>query len=353
MACRDRVRSLLPLFGWLAGAGVLVLLVSRVGWRRVEEAFAHVGANLLWLLAAYAAGTILAGLPWRQLMPRETRPSIAGAVLSRFCAAGLNAVLPLLSLGEVSRLRWLPRSAWGEGIAAMVVDRLLFMLASAVNLAVGAIAVALLPSLPARFAAVAAATAILVVAIVAALVWIALTRAPAARLRRTIERLRGQAARLDTSGAAPATTPSHVDEALSRLLRGNRSRLVTAAAVHVAGRALLAVEIYAGLRALGHAVGPLEVAALSAVPVALSTLGAVVPSQIGLQEGAQGAVTAALGLGATAGLLLVLLQRARQAVFVPLAALLLSVGPGRFRRPNASPARHGASRPQPNSALPR
>jgi uncharacterized membrane protein YbhN (UPF0104 family) len=66
-----------------------------------------------------------------------------------------------------------------------------------------------------------------------------------------------------------------------------------------------------------------HVLVLSSVPIATSVFASAIPSQIGVQEGAQALVCGALGLDPALGLVLVLLQRARQLAFVPLTLILL------------------------------
>ena len=119
-----RTRSLLRPLSWLAGLVLLSLVVRRVGWRSVVDTLTQVGPRILWLAGVYAAGNLLLGLPWRLLFSPDRRPGVAASVLSRLAAAGLNAVLPLLTLGEGSRLLWLRRSDWPDGLAAILVDRL-------------------------------------------------------------------------------------------------------------------------------------------------------------------------------------------------------------------------------------
>lgn len=95
--------------------------------------------------------------------------------------------------------------------------------------------------------------------------------------------------------------------------------------MHLIARLLFALEIYAGLRLLGLPAGWRETSIFAAVPIALSVAGTFIPGQLGLQEGVQSLVAAALGIGPAAGLMLVLLQRVRQLLFVPLSGLLIAL----------------------------
>ena len=115
--------------------------------------------------------------------------------------------------------------------------------------------------------------------------------------------------------------------------------------IHLLGRGLAAFEIYLALRLLQVPATPAHVLVLAAVPVASALVGAFLPGQIGLQEGVQAAVAAALGLGATAGIMVVLLQRARQLLFLPVTAALLYLGPHATPLPLAGPGQHRPSDP--------
>jgi hypothetical protein len=321
---------------WALGLVLLVLLTRRIGTAPIRDALARVGPRLGWLAVTYVVATALNGLPFRLLCPERARPSWGAAIASRFAASGLNALLPLVGAAEVTRLRWLPRSAWPDGVAAIVIDRALFALASALALAVGAVAALFLPRLPPIFVPAAIGVAVLLVAAVVAVLWLAAKAGPVGLLRRSVEKFRTSAARLE-AGEGPRRIEEHqADVALRAQLAGPRGPLAAGLALHVAARAVMIAELWLALELLGARVGLGATLVIGAVPIALSALGALVPSQIGLQEGAQAAVTTALGLGAPIGAAMVLLQRARQVLFLPVTALVMFVGPR--RAPDTRPA---------------
>lgn len=347
MDVRQQKRQVVTAVAWLAGLLLLALLVRRVGGQVVVQELRAVGPRILWLCAAYAAGTALTAAPWNLLLDRETRPGWGAAIVSRFSAAGLNALLPFVGVGEVSRLLWLRRAGWGEGVAAMVVDRLLFLVASALSLVVGAVATLFVPRIPRAVAWAAAGAGVVLLVLALAIGWVALRTSPVRVLGRWLEKLRAAAGKVGAGGTViPAAV---VDDALKRILGGPRRTLVAGVTLHLGGRLFYTGEIYAALRLLDADPDLAAVAVLAAVPVALSIVGAAVPSQIGLQEGAQGAMAAALGLGATAGLLIVLLQRIRQLLFVPVTAVLLALGPWRPRDTVSPGPAHHPSRLPPRS----
>jgi hypothetical protein len=287
---------------------LVLVLVRRVGPQTVLGAFTAVGPRLLWLVAAYSAGTALTALPWQFLLPHGLRPSLAATLASRFAASGLNAILPFSGAGEVSRLLWLPASARPEGAAAMLLDRLAFGLSSVAMLCAGALAIWRRPGVPQQLTLAVAGAAVVLLTLLAL-------------VSLLVARGRGL-------GVFARFAPISVDiqDALRALLT-KRLHFAAALAIHLVGRVLAALELYVALRALGQHVGPSEVAVFAAVPLALALVGAIIPGQIGLQEGAQAAVAAVLGLGAPVGLTVVLLQRARQLLFVPLTGALFALRP--------------------------
>jgi glycosyltransferase 2 family protein len=316
-------RRFVAVAAWAIGLGLVVALVDRIGTDALWSTLRGVRLGMLWVIAAGFAGIAASALPWRLLLPADVRPGVGAAVASRTAAAGLNAVLPLLSVGDVSRLLWIERRAWAHGLAAMAVERLLFALVSGVSVAAGAVAAALLPQLPARFVPAAAGAALLIAMMSLGGLWVAARRAPLTALLRWGLRLRAAVAKLSSARAVTESDIQEVqlDEALRSILGGPRGPLAGALALHLLARVLFTLEIYAALRALGVSPDLPTTLCLAAVPVALSLAAVVLPSQIGVQEGSQAALTAALGLGAPLGLAMTLLMRARLLLTVPIGAL--------------------------------
>jgi hypothetical protein len=243
-------------------------------------------------------------------------------VTGRFAASGLSAVLPFFGLGEAGRLLWMRRPARPSGTAAIVVDRLLYLVAGALFLMGAAGAATSLRSLPPGLATGAAIVALSIVVGVAGVIFMA--------ARGQLGRAWGALSRRFSARRVPAEM-EHArgrpwEAALRALLAGPRGPLVASLSVHVLARLLFALEIYAGLRLLGLPAGWRQTLVFAAVPIALSVVGTFVPGQIGIQETVQALVAAALGIGPAAGVTLVLLQRARQLLFVPLSALLIAHG---------------------------
>ena len=334
-------RQAVQLVALLAALLLLVALIARIGPRTIAQQTAAAGVGAVWLLVAYAAGTALGALPWYVVLPVDARPGIRATLESRFAASGANAILPLFGLGgEPLRLLWMRPGDRATGIAAIVVDRLVYVVASAVFLAGAALAALGLTTMPSRYALGAALGALALLAIALVAMWLVARHRIAGRIDRMIRRWRpGDLP--DDADFAPA-----IDRAIARIL-ARRDRIVAALALSVVARVVLGAEIYAGFHALGVALSPELALVLAGVPVVLAFAGAIVPSQIGLQEGSLALAASMTGLLPATAVAVVLLQRIRQIVTGVIAWVLVarrtgdpaaaSLGSSPCTRPTGSP----------------
>jgi hypothetical protein len=312
MKRKSRVRLLPVLIGLL----LIPVFVSRVGVSAIARELQRLGPESLLILLPYAAGTALAAFPWAWLLGARLRPRRSATIASRFAASGANALLPFFGFaGEPCRLFWLPSSARAAGLAAIVVDRLLYNAAGGLLLLIGA-AATLTTRLSVAVSAAAAALAAVIVAISFVIVYVISRYGVGAGVQRILRRVLSSAYTQPELGA-------RVDTAVRIILRGPRAPLWRGLLVHFVARVLLGVEVYVALWSLHAGMSVGEAIVLSTVPIATSVFASSIPSQIGVQEGAQAMVCAALGHPPALGLVLVLLQRLRQLVFVPLTPFLL------------------------------
>ena len=327
-------KILLRLLFAVIGVALVAYLVGRIGFDAIATHLDGVGFGFAWMVLAYAAGTVVCALPWYWLLPRYARPRVRGAITSRFAAAGANAVLPFVSIGgEPTRLLWLTPPHRAVGLAGVVVDRLLFGVASVVFLLIGLVTALFLAALPTPYAVASAALALGALVAAAAGAWVAANYGIARRIHKLVRRFRGA----QTAELARGALGDGVDERLVQLLKGRRDRLVGGATVHLFGRVLLGAELYVGLIVVGVPVSPAEGVVLASVPVVVGIVGSWIPSQIGVQEGAVAIVCGLLGIDPAAGVSVVVLQRIRQIGTVTLAWALISRRAGAASR-RASPA---------------
>lgn len=302
------------------GLGLFVLAVSRAGVAAIGAQLLRVGPRVVWLLLPYAFGTAIGALPWATLLPPALRPRLLGVVSGRFVASSANALLPFFGLaGEPTRLLWLQPNARARGLAAIVVDRVLYNCSNGCLLLAGAAVAFAATPLPLALSLGAAGAALATLAVTGALMWGAIRSGVGRRVQSLLRRMLGNLYTADTFGA-------EVDAELLGLVRERPSRLALGVATHMLGRSVILLEVYLALRLLGVAFSPADAVVLAVVPIGLSLFFSSVPSQVGVQEGGQALVAAALGMSPSVGVTLVLLQRFRQLVFAALAPLLLEVG---------------------------
>jgi Lysylphosphatidylglycerol synthase TM region len=307
------------------GLSVLAWLIERIGLATIRASLIAAGPRFGWVVAASMASTFTSAWPLRILIARDARPTLLGTVASRFAASGLNALFPLLGAGESSRLLWVRRDKWPDATAAIVIDRVLFALASALVLIVGAAAAISQPQVPRAFALVSVLTSVVLTVLSLGVIWLTGRGAVTRSLLVLYQRMTPVRSAAETKGdvGVNRSTFRATDVALKAVLAGPKRAMVFGLVLHIVGRAFNAAEVFAALHALHiHPTTP-QILIMTAVPVALSTAGAFVPSQLGIQEGAQAAISAAFGWGPAVGLSMVLLQRVRQLALVPVTLLTM------------------------------
>ena len=323
-----RARGVWVVFGLV----LIAVFVARIGLDAIAAVLRRLGPESLLILVPYALGTALAALPWAWLLSTQARPRISGVIASRFAASGANALLPLFGFaGEPSRLLWLPSGSNAAGLAAIVVDRLLYNAAGGLLLLVGA-AVALTTRLPALVSAAAALIAVFIVALTFLTFYVVSRWGIGGGVQRILHRVLGISHRDRELGAK-------VDRAIRALLEQSQPAILAGLVLHLVARVVLSVEVYVALWSLHAPTGIRDAIVLSTVPVATSLVASSIPSQLGVQEGAQALVCGALGFDPALGLVLVLLQRMRQLAFVPLTPLLIAIARARGPEQPAAPSR--------------
>jgi hypothetical protein len=304
---------------WLVAAGVALFGVAlwRVGIGKIAAELSHVGYRAVFLVVPYAIGTTIGAWPWAKLLPREARPRARGVVAGRFVASSANAFLPFFGLaGEPARLLWLRREHRAQGLAAIVVDRVLYNTSNGLLLASGALVALLATSLPAGVPLGAAAAAVAMLAVPLGMLFFVLRFGIGKHVQALVRRMLGAAYSDGGFG-------DEVDRSLLAIVRAPPSRLAAGVVTHVLGRASIATEVYLGLVLLGARFTLADAVVLAVVPIGLSLVFSSIPSQIGVQEGGQALIAGALGLSPTLGVALVLLQRFRQVVSAAFVPLLL------------------------------
>lgn len=330
-AILEGLKLALRIGGLGVAVAIMTALVSQLGAEQIADQLALAGPGVLWILALHAAAMIVTALPWYALLPRDIRPTVGGAITSRFVASGASAVIPLVGFaGELARLLWLPKGERAPGVAAIVVDRLMYGAAGVAILAAGLVGLSHVPSLPAEYARGAViGIAVLASAITIGIVLVTRTNV-GARVQRLVQRMRKNVDHRTELGEA-------VDGHIKQMLRLRARGPWVALALHVVARAAMAAEVLVGFHLLGVPLHWDEALVFAALPIILSVAGALVPSQIGVHEGAQALIAASFGISTTAAVAVVLLLRLRQIAGAAIVGVVLLVRRGSGAIATASP----------------
>ncbi len=303
----------------------MTMLISRLGAEQIADQLALAGPGFLWILALHAAAMIVTALPWYALLPRDIRPTIGGAITSRFVASGAAAVIPLVGFaGELARLLWLPKGERAPGVAAIVVDRLMYGAAGVAVLGAGLIGLSHVPALPAEYARGAIVGIVVLLVATVAGVLLASRFRLGARIHRLVQRMRK---RVDHDSEFGEAVDGHIQQMLRVRSRGPWIAL----AVHIVARAAMAAEVLVGFHLLGVPLHWDEALVFAALPIILSIAGALVPSQLGVHEGAQALIAASFGISTTAAVAVVLLLRLRQLAGAAIIGVVLLARRGSLR----------------------
>ncbi len=313
------VKLALRIGGFVLAIGILAYIVARIGVHALLDQLGQVGWGYTWILVIHAFALVIASIPWWVLLPVGRRPTLGGAIASRIFASGANAVLPLFGLGgELVRLVWLKKHDRASGVAALVVDRLMYGVASATLLAVGLVGLLHLPQLPDDYARTATIGVAVLLVLSAVGTIVALRTGMGARIHRLIQRFRKQVDHDTQFGDS-------VDRDMATMLQVRSAAPWLAWLLHSLARGLIGAEIVLGFYLLGAPLAWDEALVFAALPVILALAGAIVPSQLGVHEGAQALIATSLGISPTTAVAVVLLMRIRQLISAAIIGPMLLV----------------------------
>jgi hypothetical protein len=270
----------------------------------------------------YGASLGLRAFALNSLLDPEIRPSAFGTVANRFAATAINDSIPILGVGgEPTRLLWFPPGKRAAVVPALILDRLLLVVSDAIFILAVAVTALLKLALPKKLeedAFIVIAAALL---IGGALVWVSACRGLATPFIKVLSytKIHAFASRLDQA--------REVDAAIRSYWSRHQRRMAINLVIQMAARLMVAGEVWVGLALLKVNAGILGALIIATVPMATSVLFPFIPNQLGVEEGAQVLVFAALHLNPGTGLSLTILQRLRQLIIVPTGYLLLSRAP--------------------------
>jgi uncharacterized protein (TIRG00374 family) len=314
---RSRKMHALRIVIGLIAISVLVGIIYYLGPLALAHQLLQAGPGFLWLLVLHAAGIAISGLAWHVLLPRRARPTPWQSIASRFVAAGANAVTPVVSFaGDLVRLFWLPHKAdRPHGVAAIVVDRLTYGAANTLLVIAGVFAL-IHVGLPPEYMRMTMIGMAVLIALVGAGAILASRYRVVGRVHHLISRLRKK--------ERDHQFGDDVDASTHEMLRRKPAALATAFGCNVLYRIAMSAQVVLAFHLLGVDLPWDQAIVFCALPIVIATGAFFIPSQLGLQEGAQALLAASFGIPQTTAVAVVLLLRIRSLVGGALVALLIA-----------------------------
>ncbi len=254
------------------------------------------------------------------LGPGGRRPSFLHVVRAQVAGRAINAVTPLASLGEATKATTLmEQTSSKRAIAAVFHYNLASIGVRLITIVIGAPICALVLDLPHLLTvALLAGSAIAAVALVGGILLV--RRGMLASLVDAVRSVR-------IIGADRAERwrkkLDEIDKWKPRRSDGFRKRWLPAMWV-IGSRLLSLVSMWIVLRSVGYTAGPGTVAAIATAGTLISMIASVVPMGLGISEGSNAALFAALGAPASLGVTMVLGSRITLLVYATIGLFLLS-----------------------------
>jgi uncharacterized protein (TIRG00374 family) len=317
----------------VGGLVVLAFLVARVG----IESVMSVLSRLTWwqlVLICLPYGLIMAvdTLGWRYAFISKPPPYLR-MLAARTAGEAVNIVTALGSVGGEAVKVWLLRPAvsYDESVPSVVIAKTTSTMAQTLLLVVG-----LVLAVTTLTVAGDVIWAMLVLLGVELLLVGGFFVTQVAGLVRRAGRLLAWSGLIENASAA-----EDLDARLRRYYRENWRRFVLSVAFHFGGWLLGALEVLVMLYVLDIPVSMATATVIEAVGSGVRFASFLVPGSLGVLDGANTGVFAALGLGASAGLAFSLVRRARQGVWIGIGLIVLVSA--RLLATSAAPAERPAA----------
>jgi putative membrane protein len=308
------------------GIAVMVVLVVREGGPSILTLLARAGWVLLWLVPLHALPLGLDVLGWRTLIERlAPSPRLAALFWIATVREAVNRLLPVANIGgEIVGIRLLAgRNVEGVVAAAsVVVEVLLTLMSQYLFVTLGIVLVLKTTHGTEALDGLVLGLAIALCAI-AALYALLRYGSVFERLERSVERMIGVSRGLLPGGGPDASGESGSSGSLgwqrldvtARELCTARGRLALAVFWQLAGFVAGSLEVFLGLRWLGHPIDFGASIALESLTLAVRQFAFLVPAGLGVQEAGLVGFGSLLGLPPDVSITLSLVKRMREILF--------------------------------------
>jgi glycosyltransferase 2 family protein len=310
------------------GIGVLAYLIARLGPGTLASAL----TRLTWwqlVLVCLPYGLIMAvdTLGWHYAFAGKAAP-YPRLLAARTAGEALNIVTALGSVGGEAVKVWLLRPAvpYAESVPSVVIAKTTSTIAQTLFLTLGLIFAMATVTMNGQIVSVMLGLVALETLLVGGFLATQL-----AGLVRRAGRLLAWAGLLEETSQA-----ERLDASLRRFYRHRWPRFLLSVAFHLGGWMLGVLETMVILWVLDMPIGVGTAAVIEALGSGVRFATFLVPGSMGVLEGANAGIFAALGLGASGGLAFTLLRRARQVVWIGVGLLVLVAA--RVQAMSADPA---------------
>ncbi|MCI0548557.1 MAG: flippase-like domain-containing protein [Candidatus Rokubacteria bacterium] len=303
----------------VAGVAVVAYLIWRVGPAEVWGSITTLSWRLLLVvLFPTVLSQVLDAVGWHFAFA-EPRASLGKLWAVRLAGEAVNLSTPTASVGGEPLKAYLlrPPVPLGEGLVSVVIDKTATAMGQAAFLGIGLAVSLLLVPLPARLGEAMGVLWALQALGLGAFLLVQL-RGPAGRSGRLLRRF----------GWGPSeanqTRLEGMDRGLAEFYGRRPGRFAASLALHTLAWVVGSLEIYLVLRFLDLPVSLATALVLQALGDGIRFASFMIPGGLGVLEGGNMAIFAAMGLGMSAGLTCTLVRRIREAVWAGAGYLVLA-----------------------------
>ena len=307
--------SRLRLILLLGGAAVLIWLIARIGPAAIIDALARVTWwQLVVICVLHGLALAIDTLGWRYAFAHDRVPYVT-LLLARTAGEAVNLVSALASVGGEAVKAWLIRDdvPYEESVPSVIVAKTAAVVAQAIFLLCGLVIAWTMVSWKSS--------------IMTGMLWMLVIEVVAVGgfLATQLSGLIGRAGALIRAfGLLRAdASVTRLDEELRGYYRAHWPRFAISVAWHSLGCAMAAAEAWAIMWAIGIPASALTATVIESIGSGIRFATFLVPASLGALESGNAAAFAALGLGASAGLVFSLVRRARQAIWIGVGICLL------------------------------
>ena len=311
---------------WLLvlGLALFIAIVVHLDAHQVIALASRAGGWLLVAILLRMARLACASWAWRTLIADKTTPPGWGKTFAIYWVGhALSALTPGDAVGEVAKGAFASRSIDGAVIAASLITHRILLAASGIAMGIaGSLLCLLHPQVP-REPVLTLLVANLVVVLVLVAVWRAVRHGATPRIARM---LAGAPLLSKRTREWLLSGGQQLDRELTSGAKSGRTSTSQALAWLGTMRVLQAVEVVVLLRPLMPELELRNVVLLALLSMSAGQLasfvGAWIPAKLGVLEGTQAVLFAALGLDPASGVALQLLLRARTLAFVAIGLVI-------------------------------